>query len=312
MAKIVLTTTPSFSNTIVRSPDLAEFLDEHSWRVVLDERLNPPFSFNPEEVAAMVAGALLPVGKKEFSLFPNLKVVMPFGVGLEHIDIPALEERGIALKFFPGINKHSVAELTMAFIFTLARNIVPFANDMREGKWKRTSATQVSGKTLGIVGLGNIGKEVAKMARNLGMRVLANDIVYDEDFLKSIGVEKSELETLLQKSDFITFHVPLTDLTKQIVNEKLLSLLKPGAYVINTSRGEVTDEKALLAAVESGWVAGVALDVFSEEPPFNNEILKRLISHPKVIAMPHIATFTPETQYAVAKKICEELVNHGK
>jgi len=310
MAKIILTTTPSFSNTIARSPDLAEFLDERGWRVVLDERLISPLSFNAGEVVAMVAGALLPVGRKELSQFPNLKVVMPFGVGLEHIDISVLEERGIPLKFFPGINKLAVAELTIGFIFTLTRNIVPFANDMREGKWKRAMATQVSGKTLGIVGLGNIGKEVAKMARHLGMRVFVNDVVYDEEFLKGIGAEKSELEILLQKSDIVTFHVPLTDITNQMVNEKSLSLLKPGAFLINTSRGEVIDEEALLAAVESGKVAGIALDVFSEEPPFNNEVLKRLISHPKVIAMPHIATFTPETQYVVAKKICEELVNY--
>lgn len=307
MAKIIITTTASFSNTVSRSSDLVKFLDDHDWQVVLDERLNLPLSFDSSEVVAMVAGALLPVGKKEFALFPNLKLVMPFGVGLEHIDISALEEQGIALKFFPGINKLSVAELTIAFIFTLARNIVPFADDMKDGKWKRATATQVSGKTLGIVGLGNIGKEVAKMARHLGMRVLANDLVYDEDFLKSIGAEKSELENLLQKSDFVTFHSPLTNLTNQMVNKKLLSLLKPGAYLINTSRGEVIDEKALLAAVESGKIAGVALDVFSEEPPINNEFLKRLISNPKVIATPHIATFIPETQYAVAKKICEEL-----
>ncbi|OHA13828.1 MAG: hypothetical protein A2909_00915 [Candidatus Tagabacteria bacterium RIFCSPLOWO2_01_FULL_39_11] len=106
--------------------------------------------------------------------------------------------------------------------------------------------------------------------------------------------------------------MPLTDITNQMVNEKSLSLLKSGAFLINTSRGEVIDEEALLAAVELGKVAGVALDVFSEEPPFNNEVLRRLISHPKVIAMPHIATFTPETQYAVAKKICEELINYGE
>jgi len=309
MANIILTTTPSFSNVVAES-DLKDFLKERGIEVCLHNQLSPPFSFDASDVFGMVAGAAVPVREEALAQFSNLKVIMPFGVGTDHIEDTILKN-GSLVRVWPGINKEAVAELTIAFIFALARNLVTSAETLRAGKWERLCGSDVSGKTLGIIGLGNIGKEVAKKASALGMRIVANDIVYDDSFLQSHNIEKADFETVLQTSDFLTLHVPLTEATQNFMNDKTFSLIKRGARFINTSRGAVVDEKALLRALESGRVAGAALDVLSLEPPsgdpFADSTLSRLLAHPRVIAIPHIGSHTSETHYRVARKICEEM-----
>lgn len=309
MKHIILTTTPSFTNTIARSPDLSNFLSQQEIDVVLQEKLIPPFSFDPSFVFGLVAGAAVKIDAKALDIFPNLKIVMPFGVGLDHVDMDALNKRDIVMKMYPGINKNAVAELVIAFMLALARQLVVSTNDIREGKWDRLMSSEVAGKTLGIIGLGNIGKEVTKKAKALGMRVCVHDLVCDKSFLYSCGVTQADFETVLKESDFLSLHVPLSDLTQDFINERALSLMKKGAYLINTSRGEVINEKALLKSLESGALGGAALDVFSKEPPLGDKVLERLIAHPNVIATPHNATFTPETQYILAKRICEDMTN---
>lgn len=251
------------------------------------------------------------VGKNEAATFPHLKIVMPFGVGTDHIDREGLEEAGVRMTTLPHLSKRTVAELAIGFLFSLARRITPFTGAMKSGVWARVNGSVISEKCLGIIGLGNIGKEVAKIARGIGMRVIANDLVYDESFLKQYGVEKANRETVFQESDFLTLHVPFTELTRGMIDMRAFSKMKPGVFIINTSRGTVVDDGALLESLESGHVAGAALDVFSEEPPFGNNTLARIIAHPNVLATPHIGAFTPETRYAIAQKICEEMIPHG-
>ena len=181
---------------------------------------------------------------------------------------------------------------------------------MKEKKWERFYGNSVFGKKLGIVGLGNIGKEVAKTAKNLGMNVFAFDANYDENFLRIYGIEKKDFETLLKTSNFLSLHLPFTEQTKNLIGDRELDLMMPTVYLINTSRGEIVDEKALLDALENNKIAGAALDVFSKEPPFENEVLKKLISHPKVIATPHIASFTPEAHYEAALKVFENITKN--
>jgi len=306
MKNCILTTTPSFTNVLSRS-ELGNFLKEQGIDAVLQESFTAPFSFDPVSVFGMVSGAAVQVGREELKAFPNLKIIMPFGVGVDHIDTEALIERNIDLRVFPGINKNAVAELAIAFLFALARDIVSGTLAMRGGRWDRTIGSDIEGKVLGIIGLGNIGKEVAKKARALGMSVQANDIVYDESFLSSYDIKKAYKETIFKTSDFISLHVPLTDRTHGFINKDILSLAKKGAFLINTSRGEVMDEKALLASLESGVLGGAALDVFSQEPPFGKRTCEQLLAHPRLIATPHNASFTPGTHYTIAKKICEEM-----
>lgn len=311
MNHIILTTTASFSKIVEDSP-LKTFLADHGMEVVLHEKFDPPFPFDLGKVFGIVAGhvptgKMVHVGRDEVKKFPHVKLVMPFGVGTDHIDRDGVEAAGVMMKTLPPLSKRTVAELAVAFIFALARKLGPLNHAMKEGVWERVSGSDVAGKNLGIIGLGNIGKEVAKIARGIGMEVFANDLVYDENFLSQYGIIKADLATVLAKSDFLTLHVPLTDATHQLLRKESFVQMKPGISVINTSRGIVIDEQALLGALESGHVAGAALDVFSVEPPFANSVTSHLIAHPHVIATPHVGAFTPETRYAIAKKICDEM-----
>ena len=307
--KIIITTTATFIKAIEES-DLYNELAKHGINVILCPDFDPPFTFDTQKVIGIVAGhnlkGLMPrVGPGILKQFPNLKVVSPFGIGTNHLDIAGLEEAGITVKKLPHLSKRTVAELAITFLFVLARRIVPMAMDMKNELWQRLDAVQLSGKYLGIIGLGNIGKEVAKMARGLDMRVLAYDNSYDESFLSKYGIEKSSLKDIFLNSDAITVHTPLTDETKNLIDNQAFSLMKKGVLIINTSRGSVVNEEALLGALESGRVGGAALDVFSVEPPFNNEVLKKLIGYPNVITTPHVGAFTKEARYAIAKEIYE-------
>jgi phosphoglycerate dehydrogenase-like enzyme len=194
-------------------------------------------------------------------------------------------------------------------ILSLAHTITLCDAQMKKGEWNRCVGFNLHDKILGIIGLGNIGKEVAKRTPAFGMRTFANDIVYDEAFLKgNPDVERKELTELLTESDIITLHVPLTEKTKNMINASTISSMKDGVYIVNTARGPVVDEKALLDALKKGKVAGAALEVFSKEPPFSDPVLKELVEYPHVIATPHVATFTPEVQYAVASRIFDNIL----
>lgn len=312
MSFIILTNTASFYKT-VEATDLKDFLTSRNIKAFLHTGFHPPFPFDPGEVIGIVAGhapggKMAMVGEDTVKNFSNLKVVMPFGVGVDHIDRAGVERAGVSMKTLPPLSKRTVAELAIAFMFTLARQIGMQTQAMKKVVWERINGTEVIGRTLGIVGLGNIGKETAKIAKALGMRVLVNDLVYDEKFLIEQKVERADLDKILRESDFLTFHVPLTELTKNLVDRNEFQKMKPGVFVINTSRGMVVNEEALLEALESGKVAGAALDVFSEEPPFQNPTLVKILAHPSVLATPHIGAFTPDIRYAIAKTICEEVV----
>jgi len=315
MSKIILSTTASFSDT-VEATDLKNILAKKDVEAVLHDTFTPPFPFEAKDVFAIVAGhtkkgVMLHVGPAEASCFPNIKVVTPFGVGTNHIDISGLEQAGIVVKKLPHFSKRTVAELALACMFALARRLVPLTVAMRAKEWKRQDGANIAGKTLGIIGLGSIGKEVAKVARGVGMNVIAYDIAYDDAFLKEWNVTKADLNTVLASSDFLTLHASFTPELKHLIGRIELARMKRGAFLINLARGEIVDEGALLEALESGALAGAGLDVFSEEPPFKNDMLTRLIQHPNVIATPHVGAFTPETRYAIAEYVCDQIVPYA-
>ena len=266
--------------------------------------LKPPFSAVPEEVFALVAGEP-EIRADALNLFPNLKLIARFGRGLDRIDVSAAKEKGIIVTTVPQGSRRSVAEHAVGLMFALARNISQADAAIKKGSWERLMGSELRGKTVGVVGFGNIGKEVAKICLGIGMRVVAFDPYAKIDGVD--GVEKSDLETLLATSDFITLHVPLLEGTVRLVDYRALKRMKSTAFLINTARGEVMDEKALLEALENKKIAGAALDVFSEEPPFKNQMLAKLAVFPNVIATPHIASFTPEAQYEVAKAVWQNI-----
>ncbi|MCE2559012.1 MAG: phosphoglycerate dehydrogenase [Acidobacteria bacterium] len=228
----------------------------------------------------------------------RLKVVGRAGVGVDNIDLAAATQRGVLVINAPTANSLSATEHTFALLLALARRIPSADASLKAERWERKNhvGSELQGKTLGVIGFGQIGQRVATRARAFEMETLAFDPFLQEEVARRLDVEPVALEDLLARSDFITFHTPLTDQTRNMLDESRIALMKDGAAVINVGRGGVVDAEALLAALESGKLAGAGLDVFPVEPPTDF----RLAAHPKVVATPHIGAQTTEAQDRIA------------
>lgn len=241
----------------------------------------------------------------------NLKVVARAGVGLDNVDLEAAKRNGIVVFNSPEASSKAVAELTLGLILSLARNI-PFAdNSVKEGKWikNQLEGWQLEDKTIGLIGLGNIGECVARLAKSFGMKILITKRTPpNPQLLAELAGEYVSLEKLLRGSDIVSIHVPFTSETNLMIGEEEIQLMKDNAYLINTSRGQIVDEKALLKALKSKKLTGVALDVFSVEPPKDLELMKM----PNVVCTPHIGGQTVEAQGKAAVIIAEKIINHFK
>ena len=236
----------------------------------------------------------------------NLKVVGRMGVGVDNIDLQAAAEHGVTVVNAPVATTVSVAELTLGLMLSLMREIPKADAGMKAGEWlkKDLVGTELYQKTLGIIGIGNIGQAVSERALAFGMRVLALQRSRTSEEIQAAGAEPVDLETLLEQSDLITLHIPHVQGTHYILNEEAFSKMKDGVMIICAARGGVLDEKALLAALESGKVAGAALDVYETEPAGTNQ----LAMHPRVIATPHIGAQTKEAQLRAGDDILSEVV----
>jgi D-3-phosphoglycerate dehydrogenase len=235
----------------------------------------------------------------------NLKVIGRAGTGVDNIDLDAATRAGVVVVNTPGGNSIAAAELTMSHLLAMARNLPQANADLRDGRWerKRYMGVEVAGKSLGVVGLGRIGREVARIAKGLRMDVIGFDPYVSKEAAASMGIEYSALDGLLERADFVTVHVPKTPETTHLIDSKALARMKKGSYLINCARGGLVDEKALLDAIESEHVAGAALDVFESEPPSET----RLIEHPRVVSTPHLGASTIEAQQRVGTEIAEKV-----
>jgi D-3-phosphoglycerate dehydrogenase len=225
----------------------------------------------------------------------RLKVIVRAGVGLDNVDVENFKKLGVKVLNTPEAVTRAVAELTIGLFFCLARGIVRYASELKQGRWLKSEAhgIELRGKTVGVIGCGRIGKEVARMAHSLGMKVLVNDVIeIPRDFLESIEAKQVDLHTLLRESDIVTIHTPLDPSTKGMIGERELREMKRTAFLVNMARGGVVDEAALKRALREGWIAGAALDVFETEPPKDFELL----SLPKLIPTPHMGAQTHEAQ----------------
>ena len=241
----------------------------------------------------------------------RLRVIARAGVGVDNIAVDAATRRGIIVVNSPTGNIAAAAEHTVALLFALARHIPDATASLREGRWERSRfvGAEIRGKTLGIIGLGKVGAEVARRAGEggLGMRLLATDPYASPETARALNVEMVALEELLAQSDFVTIHTALTGGTRGLIGADELALMKPAARIINCARGGIVDEAALLTALESGALAGAALDVYSQEPPTDNPTIRALIAHPHLIATPHLGASTEEAQISVAVDVVEQV-----
>ncbi len=251
---------------------------------------------------AIIAGTE-PITARVLDAAPRLKVIARRGVGVDSVDVAAATARGIPVAITAGVLTDAVADHAMALILSVARRIPHLDRLVKTGGWDRAPTVDVNGKTLGIVGFGTIGRAVARRAAGFGMRMLAFDIAPNAAAAASLGVTLCDLETLLGESDFVTLHVALTPATRGMINDAALRQMKPTAFLINTSRGAVVDEAALLQTLREGRLAGAGLDVFHEEPTRNLDLVRL----ERVVATPHVASHTAET-LARMERSCAEAV----
>lgn len=246
-----------------------------------------------------ITSEILAAGKK-------IKIVGRAGVGVDNIDVAAASRQGIVVVNVPGGNTISAAEHTVALILSLSRNIPQASASVKAGEWKRSqfTGTELQGKTLGLIGLGRIGREVAKRCQSFEMKVIGYDPYASEEYAKNFNIEPVSLETIYAQADYISVHVPLNESTKHLFNEKTLSKLKPGARLINCARGGIIDEQALYNAIKNNQVKGAAIDVFEQEPPPKDHPLFTL---PNVIVTPHLGASTEEAQVKVAQEMAETI-----
>ena len=280
-----------------------QLLKEPGWKIVLTNKEN--IAAEIADAEALIVRSATKVTAELLDKAPRLRAVGRAGVGVDNIDLEAATKRGVLVMSTPGGNAVSVAEHTFALMLALARQVPRLDKAIHEGRWEKSSAggTEVRGKTLGLIGLGRIGSEVAVRADAFDMRVLGYDPFISEAAARELNVELVSLDALLGESDFISLHTALSPQTQNLVNAESIKKMKTGARIINAARGELIDESALAEALKSGKLAGAALDVFAEEPPKNSP----LIGLPNVVGTPHVAGSTTEAQEEVGTQVAAQI-----
>jgi D-3-phosphoglycerate dehydrogenase len=256
------------------------------------------------EVDGIIAGVDRIGPRSLAAALPRLKVIARYGMGCDSIDVATATELGIVVTNTPDANSASVADLVFGLILVLARHIGQADRAMHEGRWGRFLGCELLGKRLGVIGFGRVGKAVAGRAGGFGMDVFAFDPVWDEQAARKLGVRLSSLETILEECDFVSLHVPHGLETHHLIGEVELKRMKPTAYLINTSRGGIMDEQALVRALREGWIRGAALDVFEGEPVSNPELL----TAPHLLLTPHLGACTFEAGARMGRMAVENLL----
>ena len=290
------------------NPVLNETLEKHGLKVTYDPEITP------EKIAEVIGTFDVVIVRSRTKLRKDLidkaekcQIIARVGVGLDNVDLDAAKAKNIRVINAVEGAMNAVAELVMGLMLSMAREIPRADREIRNGNWikKELMGSELKGKYLGIVGLGNIGKRLGRIAKAFNMNVIGYDVVpIDEEFSKDVGLMKADLDTLLSSADFVSFHVPLLESTKHMINSEKISLMKNTARIINTARGGVIDEDALYTALKDGALGGAALDVFEVEPATGN----KLCELPNFIATPHMGAQTKEAQSLAATVIAEKTI----
>ena len=278
------------------------------WDIVIAD----PKTYQPHlaDCDALVVRSAVKVTKDVLKASPKLRVIGRAGVGVDNVDLPAATEAGVLVMNTPGGNAISVAEHTLALMLSMARAIPQASFSTKAGKWekKKFLGNELRGKTLGVIGLGSIGREVVKRAKPFEMKVIGHDPYVSPQTARDMGVDLVSLDELYKQSDYLTLHVAHTPETERMMNAAAFAKMKPGVRIVNCARGELVHEEDLNAALASGKVAGAALDVFLKEPPEQNP----LFVHESLVATPHIAGSTEEAQEIVGIRIVEQMIEYLK
>jgi D-3-phosphoglycerate dehydrogenase len=249
--------------------------------------------------------AFHPIGSALLDAAPRLRIIAKHGVGVDNIDIAAATARGIVIATAPSANDQAVADLTMGLLLALLRRIPEANASVKAGRWERFLGCGLCGKVLGILGLGRIGQNVARRAKGFGVELIGADPLWPEDVARQLGIRPVEMNELLAQADIISLHAPLTAQTTGLIGAAAIASMKPGVWIVNTSRGKVVDEKAMYEALTSGRVAGYATDVFENEPPTGSP----LFALPNVITTPHMGTHTRESLQLMGDRVTDAVLH---
>jgi D-3-phosphoglycerate dehydrogenase len=234
-----------------------------------------------------------------------LRVISRYGAGVDRVDLEAAKARGVLVCNTPGVNAQAVADLTLALILSVARRLPFLDRNTREGRWPRSTGIELYGKTMGILGLGAVGKAVAKRAAGFAMKVLVYDPCLDEGYAKNEGIIPADFDAVVRAADFLCLHLPLTPQTHHIISGKVMEAMKPGAIIVNTARGGLIDERAAYEFLQSGRLGGLGVDVYEEEPPQGSP----LFTLDNVVLTPHTASHTVEATAAMASLSVQNLID---
>ena len=298
----IVVTSPSFSkNKILRNEILRYFsevkLNDSGERLSGEKLLN--FIQNAEGIII----GLEKFDKEIINRLPGLQIISKYGVGLDNIDIEYCKQKNIHIGWTPGVNKASVAEMTLAFMIALSRNIFLTSNQLKKNVWNKDGGFDLSRKTVGIIGVGNVGKEVIRFLKPFNCKILANDIIDKTGYYKENNLIKATKEGIYRQSDIVTLHVPLTVDTEGLINSNVLRMMKKSSYLINTSRGRVVKQDNLKWALKNGIIAGAAIDVYNEEPPEDADFLDL----PNLICTPHIGGNSQEAVLSMGRSAIQHL-----
>lgn len=296
------------SKTFSTTPELANGLKEYFGNIQFnfDKKLEGDdlVAFIGDAKGAIIA--LETVDEYVLERCKNLEIISKYGVGLDSIDLEACKRHGVKIGWTGGVNKLSAAEMTIGFMLGLSRNLFKSSYKLKRGVWDKNGGLNLSGRTIGIIGVGNIGKEVIRLLKPFGCKILVNDIIDQREYYAEMGVTEVSKEELYAQADIISLHVPLTSSTERMINAETIALMRSGTYVINAARGPLVEYGALKEALQSNKLAGVATDVYEQEPPEDAE----LIGLDNLVCTPHIGGNSKEAVIAMGMSAIDHLKVH--
>ena len=271
-----------------------------------DEYLSGPelIDFLTDADAALIGRD--PINAELIRSLPKLRMIAKYGVGLDNLDQKALGRAGIELRVTSGTNRRSVAELTLGFMIGLCHNMSSGSEQLKSGNWHREGGQELSGKSIGIIGCGNVGQELVRLLQPFQCRIWVRDIADRSEFCREFGAVETGFDEIIEEVDILTLHVPLTENTENLIDKPVLEKMKPSAFLVNTSRGRVVHQGDLHHALVAGEIAGAGLDVFWEEPPTESEFLRL----PNLIVTPHIGGNAREAVSAMGRAAIHNLVEY--
>jgi len=295
-------TSPSFSKNPVLQAEIAR----RPYRVTLNLEGRRLEGAALAEYLADADGAVIGLEQMTEDVLkccPKLRIIAKYGVGLDNLNHEACRQNNIAIGWTAGVNRRSVSEMTLGFMLTLAHNVPVTNHLLKQGTWNKEGGIQLSGRTVGIIGLGNIGRDLVGLLRPFGCNILGNDIVDMKEFAQKESVTLATKEEIFKTADFVTIHTPWTKETHHLINEHTLKLFHTDAFLINTSRGKIVDQTALKQALQTRKLGGAALDVYEEEPPPDSEFLRL----PSLICTPHISGNSFEAVVAMGRSAIQHI-----